>query len=66
MSTSIALLLLYRLLSQFGSVFASLTNYLVPIVGLLLGNIFLQESLPQSLLVSTIIILTGLFMLRRA
>lgn len=65
-STAGALLLMYYLISQVGSVFAATTNYLVPIVGLLLGALFLNEKLTILMLPALFFVLLGVFFIRKS
>ncbi|MCH7395476.1 DMT family transporter [Acinetobacter dispersus] len=60
-STAGALLLMYYLIHQVGSVFTATTNYLVPIVGLLLGALFLNETITPLMLPALLFVLLGVF-----
>lgn len=65
-STAGALLLMYYLIHQVGSVFTATTNYLVPIVGLLLGALFLNETITLLMLPALLFVLLGVFFIRKS
>ncbi|NNP68452.1 DMT family transporter [Acinetobacter sp. Ac_5812] len=65
-STAGALLLMYYLISQVGSVFTATTNYLVPIVGLLLGALFLNEKITILMLPALFFVLLGVFFISKS
>lgn len=60
-STAGALMLMYYLIDQVGTVFTATTNYLVPVVGVGFGYIFLHERLSDMLLPALVLILVGLY-----
>ncbi|WOE30597.1 MULTISPECIES: DMT family transporter [unclassified Acinetobacter] len=60
-STAGALILMYYLIDQIGTVFTATTNYLVPLVGIFLGFIFLHERLSNMLVPAVSLILVGLY-----
>ena len=59
MPTALANLLRVVVIRSAGPVFMSLTNYQVPLWSVALGVAFLGEPLHLSLLVATVLILTG-------
>ncbi|MGA6138010.1 DMT family transporter [Acinetobacter sp. TUM15071] len=65
-STAGALLLMYYLIHQVGSVFTATTNYLVPIIGLLLGALFLDETITFFMLPALLLVLLGVFFIRKS
>lgn len=62
--TGIATLLLVRLIHRAGATFASLTNYLIPVVGVTLGIVFLDEKLPATTILGTSLIAIGIYLSR--
>ena len=62
--TGIATLLLVRLIHRAGATFASLTNYLIPVVGVTLGIVFLDEKLPAMTILGTTLIAGGIYLSR--
>jgi len=61
-STAGALILMYYLIDKVGTVFTSITNYLVPLFGLLLGYLFLNEKLTPMLIPAISFILLSLYL----
>jgi drug/metabolite transporter (DMT)-like permease len=61
LSTGIAYVLNYRLIQDEGPTAASMTNYLTPVVAVLLGITFVEERLTWNLIVGTATILVGLW-----
>jgi drug/metabolite transporter (DMT)-like permease len=61
LSTGIAYVLNYRLIQDEGPTAASMTNYLTPVVAVLLGIAFVDERLTWNLIVGTAMILVGLW-----
>jgi drug/metabolite transporter (DMT)-like permease len=60
-STGIAYVLNYRLIQDEGPTAASMTNYLTPVVAVLLGFAFVDEQLTWNLIIGTAMILFGLW-----
>jgi drug/metabolite transporter (DMT)-like permease len=60
LSTGIAYVLNYRLIQDEGPTAASMTNYLTPVVAVLLGITFVDERLTWNLIIGTAMILIGL------
>jgi drug/metabolite transporter (DMT)-like permease len=61
LSTGIAYVLNYRLIEDEGPTAASMTNYLTPIVAVLLGVLFVDEQLSWNLIVGTAMVLVGVW-----
>jgi drug/metabolite transporter (DMT)-like permease len=62
LSTGIAYVLNYRLIQDEGPTAASMTNYLTPIVAVLLGATFVDERLTWNLIIGAAMILVGLWL----
>ena len=63
--TALASILLFRIVATIGATFVSLTNYLVPLVGVVCGIVFLDESFGLSLLLAFLLILGGIALAQR-
>jgi drug/metabolite transporter (DMT)-like permease len=61
LSTGIAYVLNYRLIQDEGPTAASMTNYLTPVVAVLLGVAFVNEQVTWNLVIGTAAILVGLW-----
>jgi drug/metabolite transporter (DMT)-like permease len=61
LSTGIAYVLNYRLIQDEGPTAASMTNYLAPVVAVLLGVAFVDEPLSWNLVVGTAVVLVGVW-----
>jgi drug/metabolite transporter (DMT)-like permease len=61
LSTGIAYVLNYRLIQDEGPTAASMTNYLTPVVAVLLGVAFVNEQVTWNLIIGTAMILVGLW-----
>ena len=61
LSTGVAYVLNYRLIQDEGPTAASMTNYLTPVVAVLLGIAFVDERLTWNLIIGTAMILVGLW-----
>jgi EamA-like transporter family len=61
LSTGVAYVLNYRLIQDEGPTAASMTNYLTPVVAVLLGIAFVDERLTWNLIIGTAMILIGLW-----
>ena len=61
LSTGIAYVLNYRLIQDEGPTAASMTNYLAPVVAVLLGVAFVAERLSWNLAVGTAMVLLGVW-----
>ena len=65
-STGIAWLLRFRILKNNGLIFQSQVSYLIPIFGIILSYIFLDELITDKVLVSLFAILVGLYFVKKA
>jgi drug/metabolite transporter (DMT)-like permease len=63
-STGIAFALSYRLLATEGAVATSTVGYLMPVVSVLLGTVFLHEPLNPRVLVGMVVVLAGVALTR--
>ena len=61
LSTGVAYVLNYRLIQDEGPTAASMTNYLTPVVAVLLGIAVVGEQLTWNLIIGTAMILVGLW-----
>jgi drug/metabolite transporter (DMT)-like permease len=62
LSTGVAYVLNYRLIQDDGPTAASMTNYLTPVVAVLLGIAFVDERLSWNLVIGTATILVGIWL----
>ena len=58
-ATGLAYILFYRIVDHSGPTKAMMVTYLIPIFGVLFGNVFLQESVTASMLYGAALILIG-------
>ena len=65
LSTGVATAVYFRIVSRAGATFLSLINYLIPIVAVLIGVVFLNEHLPARSLIALAIILGGVIVSQR-
>jgi len=65
LSTGIAYVLNYRLIQDEGPTAASMTNYLAPVVAIVLGIAVVDERLSWNLLVGTAVVLLGVWIAQR-
>jgi drug/metabolite transporter (DMT)-like permease len=65
LSTGIAYVINYRLIQDEGPTAASMTNYLTPVVAVLLGIAFVDERLTWNMVIGTAAILVGLWIAER-
>jgi len=65
LSTGIAYVLNYRLIQDEGPTAASMTNYLAPVVAVVLGVAFVDERLSWNLAVGTAVVLLGVWIAER-
>ena len=65
LSTGIAYVLNYRLIQDEGPMAASMTNYLTPVVAVLLGAAVVDERLRWNLIVGTAMVLLGVWIAER-
>ena len=64
--TGIAWLLRFKILKNNGLIFQSQVSYLIPIFGILLGYIFLNELITFKVIISIIAVAIGIYFVRRA
>ena len=62
LGTAIAFILYFRLIAQAGPSYASMVTYLVPVIGVVLGVVILQESLTPWMLAGAGLILFGIYL----
>jgi len=65
-STGLAWLLRFRILKNNGLIFQSQVSYLIPIFGIILSYIFLDELITNKVLVSLVAVLVGLYFVKKA
>jgi len=65
LSTGMAYVMNYRLIQDEGPTAASITNYLTPVVAVLLGVLFLDERVSWNLIVGTAMVLLGVWIAER-
>lgn len=66
MQTALPALIYFRLLMGVGAGFVSYTNYLVPVVALVVGMIFLDETFRPAAVLGMVLILAGIAVSRRS
>jgi drug/metabolite transporter (DMT)-like permease len=65
-STGVAWLLRFKILTTNGLIFQSQVSYLIPIFGVILGYIFLDEIITQKVLVSLFAVIVGIYFVKKA
>jgi drug/metabolite transporter (DMT)-like permease len=65
-STGIAWLLRFRILTTNGLIFQSQVSYLIPIFGVILSYIFLKELITIKVLVALVAVITGIYFVKKA
>jgi drug/metabolite transporter (DMT)-like permease len=65
LGTGLAALIFFRLIAGAGATFTSMINYLIPLVGVTWGGLFLGEELPLSALLGLALILSGVALINR-
>ena len=65
-STGLAWLLRFRILKNNGLIFQSQVSYLIPIFGICLSYIFLDELITDKVIVSLLAVLVGLYFVKKA
>ena len=63
--TGIAWLLRFRILTQNGLIFQSQVSYLIPLIGVILGYIFLEELITIKVLISLLAVCIGIYFVRK-
>ena len=64
--TGIAWLLRFKILKTNGLIFHSQVSYIIPIFGIILGYIFLNEMITSKIIVALIAVFIGIYLARRA
>ena len=65
-ATGFAWLLRFKILKKNGLIFQSQVSYLIPIFGIILSYIFLQELITTKVLISLIAVVIGIYFVKRA
>ena len=65
-STGLAWLMRFRILKNNGLVFQAQVAYLIPIFGIILGYIFLNEIITPKILVAVVAIIIGIYIVRKS
>ena len=65
-STGVAWLLRFKILTTNGLIFQSQVSYLIPIFGVILGYIFLDEIIILKVLVSLVAVIVGIYFVKKA
>jgi drug/metabolite transporter (DMT)-like permease len=65
-STGVAWLLRFKILTTNGLIFQSQVSYLIPIFGVILGYIFLDEIITLKVLVSLLAVIVGIYFVKKA
>ena len=65
-STGVAWLLRFKILTKNGLIFQSQVSYLIPIFGVILGYIFLDEIITLKVLVSLFAVIVGIYFVKKA
>ena len=65
-STGVAWLLRFKILTTNGLIFQSQVSYLIPIFGVILGYIFLEEIITLKVLVSLFAVIVGIYFVKKA
>ena len=64
--TGVAWLLRFKILKKNGLIFQSQVSYLIPIFGIILGYIFLNELITDKVLISLLAVVVGIYFVRKA
>jgi drug/metabolite transporter (DMT)-like permease len=62
--TGIAYVLNYRIIRDDGPVLASTVTYLIPLVAVAVGALFLQENIAPTLVLGVVVVLSGVALTR--
>ena len=65
-STGVAWLLRFKILTTNGLIFQSQVSYLIPIFGVILGHIFLDEIITIKVFVSLVALIVGIYFVKKA
>ncbi|MCH7635405.1 MAG: DMT family transporter, partial [Proteobacteria bacterium] len=63
-ATGLATLIFFKLLASAGATFASTINYLIPVIGVILGVAWLGESIGVTELAAMALVLSGVVLVR--
>ena len=64
-STGVAWLLRFRILKQNGLIFQSQVAYLIPIFGVILGYLILNEEITSKVIISLIVVIIGIYIVKK-
>ena len=64
--TGVAWLLRFKILKKNGLIFQSQVSYLIPIFGIILGYIFLNELITYKVIISLLAVVVGIYFVRKA
>ena len=64
--TGIAWLIRFHILKKNGLIFQSQVSFLIPIFGIILGYIFLNELITPKIMVSVVLVLIGIYLAKRS
>ncbi|MDC3055292.1 DMT family transporter [Candidatus Pelagibacter sp.] len=64
--TGVAWLLRFKILKKNGLIFQSQVSYLIPIFGIILGYVFLNELITYKVLISLLAVVVGIYFVRKA
>ncbi|MFL2897463.1 MAG: DMT family transporter [Candidatus Pelagibacter sp.] len=65
-STGLAWLLRFSILKKNGLIFQSQVSFLIPIFGIVLGYVFLNELITPKIIVSVVLVLIGIYLAKRS
>ena len=65
-TTGLAWVLRFKVLKQNGLVFQSQVAYLIPIFGVILGYIFLEEVITEKVVIALVAIILGIFLVKKS
>ena len=66
MPTGIAWLIRFRILKNNGLVFQAQVAYLIPIFGIILGYLFLNELITSKVLIALIAVIIGIYLVKKS
>ena len=64
--TGIAWLLRFRILKNNGLVFQAQVAYLIPIFGIILGYVFLEEIITPKVILALIVVIIGIYLVKKS
>ena len=65
-TTGLAWVLRFKVLKENGLVFHSQVAYLIPIFGVILGYIFLEEVITEKVVIALVAIILGIFLVKKS